>query len=199
MSAGKASEEGQAQKRPRVYQTIVVEGRDDMSAVLAAVDANVLWTHGYGITQNTLDMIAAAYEKTGIVIFTDPDHAGRQIRERLTKLFPEALQAYLTQDQAERSGDIGIENARPEDILRALKAAGCENGGSPKAHTQFNMNDMVDLGLTGAEGSAEKRARAGAVLGIGTANAGAYLKRLNHLGISREDIAAALERAETKE
>ena len=32
--------------RPRISRTIIVEGRDDMSAVLAAVDANVIWTNG---------------------------------------------------------------------------------------------------------------------------------------------------------
>ena len=201
---------------PKVRQTIVVEGRDDMSAVLAAVDANVLWTHGYGITQQTLDLISAAYEKTGIVIFTDPDHAGRQIRERLTRLFPKAKHAYLTQSQAEKSGDIGIENAKPADILRALEAACCEietgdsetgdgpvkNGDGSRLHNGINwknenqnrpqFQDLVELGLAGGEGSAEKRARAGAALGIGTANARTFLRRLNSFGISLEELAAAM-------
>ena len=201
---------------PKVRQTIVVEGRDDMSAVLAAVDANVLWTHGYGITQQTLDLISAAYEKTGIVIFTDPDHAGRQIRERLTRLFPKAKHAYLTQSQAEKSGDIGIENAKPADILRALEAACCEietgdseTGDGPvkigdgsRLHNGINwknenqnrprFQDLVERGLAGGEGSAQKRARAGAALGIGTANARTFLRRLNSFGISLEELAAAM-------
>ena len=205
MSSGKAAAEGQDAGRLRIHQTIVVEGRDDMSAVLAAVDANVLWTHGYGITQQTLDLIAAAYEKTGIIIFTDPDHAGRQIRERLAKLFPQAKHAYLTQSQAEKSGDIGIENAAPEDIMRALNSAIGEGGtGDGPGFQNVNkwesgiwdrpqFQDLVELGLAGSEGSAEKRAKAGAVLGIGSANAKTFLKRLNYLGISTKELAAAVE------
>ena len=189
---------------PRILQTIVVEGRDDMSAVLAAVDANVLWTHGYGIKQQTLDLIAAAYEKTGIIIFTDPDHAGRQIRERRSKQVPQAKHAYLTQDQAEKSGDIGIENAAPDDILHALKTAIGEDGtGDGPGFQNVNkwengiwdrprFQDLIDLGLAGAEGSAEKRAKAGAVLGIGSANSKTFLKRLNYLGISSEELTAAV-------
>ena len=203
MSAAQSPSGGVDVSRPKILQTIVVEGRDDMSAVLAAADANVLWTHGYGITQNTLDLIAAAYEKTGIIIFTDPDHAGRQIRERLAKLFPDAKHAYLTQDQAEKSGDIGIENAAPEDIRRALKAAiGGETGDGPGSQNvnkweseiwdRPQFQDLIDLGLAGGEGSAEKRAKAGAVLGIGSANAKTFLKRLNYLGISTEELAAAV-------
>ena len=69
--AGQALDTTERKVLPRIEQTIVVEGKDDVSAVLAAVDANVLWTHGYGINQNTLDLIKAAYERTGIIIFTD--------------------------------------------------------------------------------------------------------------------------------
>ena len=43
-------------------ETVVVEGRDDESAVLAAVSANVITTHGYGIRPETLELIKTAYE-----------------------------------------------------------------------------------------------------------------------------------------
>ncbi len=173
--------------RPRISRTIIVEGRDDMSAVLAAVDANVIWTNGYGIRQQTLDLIEEAARRTGIIIFTDPDHAGRQIRERLTKLFPGAGQAYLTRSQAEKDGDIGIENASPASILAALDAAAGTEG-CPSDRQPVTMQDMFDLGLAGAEDSAGKRAAAGSRLGIGTANSKTFLKRINYLGISFEDL-----------
>jgi len=197
-----AGEKPQSSEKPRVLETVVVEGRDDMSAVLAAADANVIWTNGYGINQKTLDLISSASEKTGIVIFTDPDHAGRRIRERLSGIFPSAKQAYLTQDQAEKDGDIGIENAVPSDILRALKAAGCcfdgcpvstaSGHGSSELSGSITIDDLVLLGLAGCPGSAEKRARAGARLGIGTANSRTFLKRLNYLGIGAKELAQAL-------
>ena len=46
----------------RIKETIVVEGRDDQRAVLAAVDANIICTHGYGISASTLDAIVKANE-----------------------------------------------------------------------------------------------------------------------------------------
>lgn len=171
-------------------QTVVVEGRDDASAVLAAVSANVITTHGYGIRQETLDLIKTAYETCGIVIFTDPDHAGRKIRERLTALFPDARQAYLSEDQAERAGDIGVENASPEDIIRALQAAGCGEGRAFEAGgtAAVTMDDMMRLGLAGGPESSGKRVRAGGRLGIGSPNAGTFLRRLNYLGIGLERL-----------
>ena len=206
--------------KPSVRQTIVVEGKDDMSAVLAAVSANVIYTHGYGINPQTLELLEAAYERTGLVIFTDPDHAGRQIRERLSRLYPDANHAYLTQTQAERDGDIGIENAAPADIINALRAAGAEfsgmweaakwagpsygtgnkgaqkiTGKDPK-DAPVTMEDLIIFGLAGGEGSAQRRCAVGARLGIGSANASAFAKRLCRMGISREELIGALEKQE---
>ena len=193
----------------RLLETVVVEGRDDMSAVLAAVEANIIITHGYGITQQTLDTIRAAYERNGIVVFTDPDHAGRRIRERLTVLFPEAKHAYLSERQASKNGDTGVENASPEDILKALISAGCRasdgleeacagRGAENEGYKEVTIDDMAALGLTGQTGSAERRASAGEVLGIGNANAGAFLKRLKRLGIGLTELEAACAEAYRK-
>ena len=193
----------------RLLETVVVEGRDDMSAVLAAVEANIIITHGYGITQQTLDTIRAAYERNGIVVFTDPDHAGRRIRERLTALFPEAKHAYLSERQASKNGDTGVENASPEDILKALISAGCRasdgltgacarRGAENEGYKEVTIDDMAALGLTGQDGSAERRASAGEVLGIGNANAGAFLKRLKRLGIGLPELEAACAEAYRK-
>ena len=186
----------------KLKETVVVEGRDDMSAVLAAVEADIIITHGYGITQKTLENIEAAYKRNGIVIFTDPDHAGRRIRERLEALFPDAKHAYLTERQAQKDGDTGVENALPEDILKALTAAGCKaadgpDGGDPQRdadgnpYTEVTADDMAALGLAGHQESSERRAAAGEVLGIGSANAGAFLKRLRRLRIGLSELEKA--------
>ena len=186
----------------RLLETVVVEGRDDMSAVLAAVEANVIITHGYGITQETLDTIRAAYDRNGIVVFTDPDHAGRRIRERLASLFPEAKHAYLSERQASKNGDTGVENASPEDILKALLSVGCRasdglaeafpgRGAENEEYPEVTIDDLAALGLTGQSGSAEKRASAGEALGIGSANAGAFLKRLRRLRIGLSELEKA--------
>ena len=166
----------------RIKETIVVEGRDDLSAVLAAVEANVICTHGYGIKKTTLEEIKKANETCGVIVFTDPDHAGQVIREKVLSVCPNAKQAFLTKSQAYKDGDIGIENAKPEDIINALNAAAASVGGKDK----YTMADMDRLGLSGASDSAKKRAALGAKLGIGSGNAKAFLKKLNYLNIDEE-------------
>jgi len=179
--------------KPGIREVIVVEGRDDVSAVLRAVDADVLCTHGYGISQRTLEQIKNAYESRGIIIFTDPDHAGAAIRNKLTSEFPGALQAYLTQGEAEKDGDIGIENAAPDAILKALEAAG--RTARPKGPEDAGLpvfDDLVALGLAGTPGSAALREAVGARLGTGFANGNAFVKRLQRRGISRRELADAV-------
>jgi len=169
----------------KIKETIVVEGRDDESAVLAALDANIICTHGFGIRKETLEIIEKAYKTTGIIIFTDPDHAGETIRERLTKLFPEAKQAFLTRGEATKADDIGIENANPQSILKALEAA---HAMESKGKDEFTMEDMFELGLTGLPDSSKRREELGKKLGIGSANTKTFLKRLNYMGIKKDEL-----------
>ena len=173
----------------RIRETIVVEGKDDVSAVRKAVDANVIATHGYGISEATLSQIRAAYEATGLILFTDPDHAGRSIREKLTKLFPDAKQAYLTYDQARAKNDIGIENASPADIDAALSRAEATEQTAPAE--EITEDDLARLGLTGLPDSAERRAAVGAALGVGYANGKTFRKRLNYMHVTRSALEEA--------
>ena len=51
---------------------------------------------------------------------------------------------------------------------------------------------MISSGLSGSEMAAARRARIGAMLGVGCANAKTFLKRLNHYGVTQEEFSAAL-------
>lgn len=175
--------------KQRIHEVIIVEGRDDIDAVGKAVDADMIATHGYGIRQSTLERIRYAYETRGIIILTDPDSAGQRIRRRLTELFPEARQAYISRNEAKSEHDIGVENASPEVIRKALEAAGRTFASGTE---EYDAGDLIDYGLSGGAGSRELRDRLGRKLGIGYGNAAAFLKRLNGYGITRPDLERAL-------
>ncbi|MBQ4507078.1 MAG: ribonuclease M5 [Firmicutes bacterium] len=175
----------------RIREIIVAEGRDDEAALKRAVSAGVIVTHGYGISAETIALIEKAYKEKGIIIFTDPDHAGGEIRRKLTQLFPGAKQAYLSRPEAERRGDIGIENAEPEAIIRALERALATPEAAPEA--PIAREELAELGLAGGEGAMSLREEVGKRLGIGAGNAAAFVKRLNEFAISREELRKAWE------
>ena len=175
----------------RVREIIVVEGRDDTAAIKKSVDAVTIETHGYGITERTWKLIEKAYAEKGIIIFTDPDHAGQQIRKRLLQQFPKAKEAFLDRSDAEKAGDIGIENATSEAIRAALEKAHCvveKDQGEPR----FTMEDMVDSGLVGQADSALRRQSVGKALGIGYGNGKSFLQKLNKFGITAEELYKAI-------
>jgi len=176
--------------RLRIREAIVAEGRDDQSAILRAADAQVITTHGFGIRPETLELIEKAYNERGIIILTDPDRAGEDIRRRLSALFPGAKQAYIARTDATKAGDIGVENASPEIIAEALKLARAADA-EPSDGGELSSGLMYALGLSGGEGSMELREAVGKALGIGGGNASAFRKKLVSFGISREELIAA--------
>ena len=194
-----------AEKRPekmnnmeklRVKEVIVVEGRDDTNAVLRAIDGLTIETHGFGIKAETWSLLEKAYEEKGLIIFTDPDYSGEEIRRKLTARFPDSRQAFLTRSEAERKGDIGIENASPEDIAEAIRKA---HFTAASGDAIFTEDDLFAAGLTGRSDAAQRRQKLGCRLGIGYGNAKGFLKKLNQFGVSREDFEESVKMLEDEE
>ena len=169
-------------------QVLVVEGKSDIQRVQQALEVECIATEGFNLRKPVLSRIKDAYEKRGIIILTDPDYAGERIRRFLTKRFPLAQHAYA-------NDDIGIEQASPESIRKALEVLHIE---SMESSELFTMQDLVQYDLSGGSSSAAMRARIGAKLGIGYGNGKQFLYRLNHYGISREAFFAALSEDENK-
>lgn len=166
-------------------EVIVVEGKMDTLAVKKALQADTIETGGFTLNERTLKDIQAAYVKRGIIILTDPDGAGERIRRFLTEKFPEAGQAFVPKIDATANNDVGIEQAKPEAILAALKKA---RHHEINVQNLFTMADLLQNKLNGDENAAQNRAKIGAILGIGYANAKKFLERLNHYGITKEEF-----------
>lgn len=177
----------------KISQAIIVEGRDDVDAVSKACDALIIPTHGYGIASETWHVIDKAYAEKGIIIMTDPDLAGERIRKRLTEKYPDAIQCFLSREEAVSGDDIGIENAAPaaikEAILKALENSGRITDMPEMAEDQaVSSTDLIRLGLTGTEGASELRAAVCRDLGIGYGNAKSMISKLRGFGINKDEL-----------
>ncbi len=169
----------------KIKEVIVVEGRDDVTAVKRAVDAELITTHGFGIREETFLLIEEAQKKCGVIIFTDPDHAGDKIRERLSKRIGGCKHAFLPREEATKRGNIGIENATPESIVAALSKVRTL---VEESSDEFSKHDLIRNDLVGQAEASVRRDKLGKILGIGYANAKQFLRRLNHYGITREEF-----------
>lgn len=174
----------------KIQELIVVEGVDDVDAVKKAVQAEVLPVHGFAVkSKKTLDKILFASERVGVIILTDPDHAGQTIRDTIEKAVPNVKHAYISRKEGTKKDNIGVENASSEAIIAALEKARFKLVDEPET---FTLKDMDQYGLSGAQGSKERRQELGQTLRIGYGNTKQFLARLNHFGISREELESAV-------
>ncbi len=172
-----------------IKEVIVVEGRDDAIAVKRAVDAEIIITHGYGLSKQTLKRIEFANERKGVILFTDPDHAGEEIRKKISSKIKGCKHAFLPREEAKKNGDIGIENASPENIRAALEKVRTEMS---VITNEFTKADLIKNDLMGSEQAGYRRDQMGKLLGIGYANGKQFLNRLNNYGITRDEFEDSL-------
>ncbi len=185
----------------KIKETIVVEGKGDINTIARVCEANFIMTSGLHISKKTYAEIELAINTCGIIIFTDPDSAGRSIRNKIVSLFEEnsdkIKHANITVKEAKKNGDVGVENASDEALILALKEARTERNNlyseqrvreNSQLNESYTLQDLIDLGLAGHKDSAKKRQKICDQLRIPYSNAKSLLKKLNAYGIKREEI-----------
>jgi len=173
-----------------IKEVIVVEGRDDITAVKRAVDAEVIAVGGFGINYKVIERIKEAQRRQGVIVFTDPDFAGEKIRRIISKRVMGIKHAYISRAEGSKDGDIGVENAIPESIIKALNNAKCQ---VKVKRIEFNISDMISNRLTGDVEAKKRREALGKSLRIGYCNSSQFITRLNNYGISKEEFLNALQ------
>lgn len=187
----------------KIREAIVVEGRYDKNTLSQIVDAPILETNGFGIMKDKqqLALLRRVAEQRGIVIFTDSDGAGFVIRNYLKGAIDKRFvkHAYIPDVAGKerrktapgKEGKLGVEGMRPEIILECLHRAGVtvegeEHSGERK---EITKQDLMDLGLSGGQGSSGRRLQLIKRLHFPEhMSANALLQALNLL-YSREELA----------
>jgi ribonuclease M5 len=178
-----------------IREMIVVEGKEDTTAVQRAVGADTIETGGSAIGEDVLRRIELAQARRGVIIFTDPDAPGERIRKIVTERVPGCKHAFLTKEEARGRRGIGVEHASDAAIQRAL-----EGVRSPDSDTgelgEIAWSDLLNTGLIVHASSARRRERMGELLGIGYANGKQFYKRCLMFRITRLEFLSALEQLE---
>ena len=89
-----------------IKEVIVVEGRDDITAVKRAIDAEMIATGGFGINKKVIDRIKEAQKRKGVIVLTDPDFAGEKIRSIISKRVPGIKHAYISRAEGTKGDNI---------------------------------------------------------------------------------------------
>lgn len=175
----------------KIKEFIVVEGKDDTTAIRRAVDADTIETNGSAINSETIEKIRLAQKNRGVIVFTDPDFPGEKIRQTIAQNVPGCKHAFLAKEEAlkKRGKGLGVEHASPESIKKALQQAQLM---SETIIEEISQDDLIDAGLIGGEGAKERREKIGKILKIGYTNGKQLYKRLMMFQISKQEFAAAI-------
>lgn len=179
-----------------IREVIVVEGKEDTAAVQRAVEADTIETGGSAIDREVLERIKLAQERRGVIVLTDPDHPGERIRSIISEHVPGCKHAFIHVADARNKGEVGVEHASPDVIRRALAQLKTE---TVDAVSEISWEDLRSCGLVLHPQAAERRARMGALLGIGHANGKTFLKRCRVFQITRDEFWSAYKRMEETE
>ncbi|MBO9131291.1 ribonuclease M5 [Bacillus sp. 165] len=175
----------------KIKEIIVVEGKDDTTAIKRAVNADTIETNGSAVDNAVIDRIRLAQQTRGVIIFTDPDYPGERIRKIISEKVPGCKHAFLPKEEAlaKRNKGVGIEHASNESIRRALGTVKQEMA---EYKGEVTWEDLVDAGLIGGDKAKDRRERLGKILKIGYTNGKQLYKRIQMFQISKETFGKAI-------
>lgn len=157
----------------RLKMPLVVEGRYDKSALSGYIDGVIITTGGFSIFNNKEKQALIRRAATdGIIVLTDSDGGGRQIRSFLSGILPPESIHHVFIPKIEgkekrkrapgKAGVIGVEGMKPEVILKILSPFICDdisaNDLSAVSKKEITKVDFYKDGLSGTDGASERRA-----------------------------------------
>lgn len=175
----------------KIDEAIIVEGKYDKIKLSSIIDAVIIVTNGFGIFKDSekLELIRYYAEKTGIIILTDSDSAGRKIRGYIKGTvkkgsiknvhIPDIFGKEKRKRTASAEGKLGVEGIDVHILLTAFEKAGITSSERtlPPDITKFTL---YELGLSGRNNSSFLRKELQKSLGLPSLlSSGALLEVLN--------------------
>ncbi len=165
--------------KKRIKYPIIVEGKYDKSTLSSIFDATVITTGGFSVFNSgeKQHLIKRLAERGGIILLTDSDGGGRQIRSFLSGIVPKdrLFHLYIPQiegkerrkSKAGKAGLLGVEGMDREVLERVLApftdGGACEENAAQERVTAL---DFYNDGLSGGTDSSSRRAALAQHLGL---------------------------------
>lgn len=177
-------------KKRKIRQAIVVEGVHDKQKLESVVDALILVSGGTGFSETFLAQCREVNQRQGLILFTDPDFPGNQIRHRIEAVAGPCAHATIRAEEGRSGHKVGIEHAETKVLLEALDHVATFVPGTTETISQ---ETLLNLGLNGQKQSARLRIRLCEVCHIPLCNAKQLHKQLNRMGMTADQLQDLLE------
>lgn len=160
-----------------VKQPVIVEGKYDKIKLESLVEGLIITTDGFRIYKDKekLSLIRAFADNGGVIVLTDSDGAGFQIRNHLkscignrkiTNIYiPDIFGKEKRKEKPSKEGKLGVEGIDAEILRKAFLEAGVLTDHEPQ-EPWITKAELLDDGLTGGENSAGLRKKLASELSL---------------------------------
>lgn len=183
-----------------IAQAIVVEGKYDKIKLSSILDAVILVTNGFRIFRDPEKMALIQYyaRTTGVIVLTDSDRAGFQIRNYLKgavrdgKLYhvyiPDIYGKEHRKEKPSAEGKLGVEGIRKDVLLEAFAKAGVLTDEVPEKADPITRYDLYELRLSGGADSKARRKALQKRLGLPDLLSAASLLEVLNTMMTRQEL-----------
>ena len=183
-----------------IAQAIVVEGKYDKIKLSSILDAVILVTNGFRIFRDPEKMALIQYyaRTTGVIVLTDSDRAGFQIRNYLKgavrdgKLYhvyiPDIYGKEHRKEKPSAEGKLGVEGIRKDVLLEAFAKAGVLTDEVPEKADPITRYALYELGLSGGADSKARRKALQKRLGLPDLLSAASLLEVLNTMMTRQEL-----------
>lgn len=185
----------------KIAQTVLVEGKYDKIKLESILDAKIITTSGFCIFNNEekIALLRKIAVKSGLIILTDSDPAGFLLRNKLKGMLPQGdgvTHLYIPsmkgkekrKKEFSKAGLLGVEGMEAEKLREIFSKYGVLSD-KPCRKELLTKAYLYEIGLSGREGSNEKRDAAAVMLDLPRGmSANAFLDALNILGVKKAEL-----------
>lgn len=151
----------------KINEAVIVEGKYDKIKLSNILDALIIETNGFGIYKDKerRDFIRRLAKERGLIILTDSDHSGFQIRNFIANCakggsvkhlyIPDVYGKERRKEQPSKEGKLGVEGISDDILIKLFSDNGVEYENSQPRELITNY-DLFAAGISGTPEAGKK-------------------------------------------
>lgn len=152
----------------KINEAVIVEGKYDKIKLSNILDALIIETNGFGIYKDKerRDFIRRLAKERGLIILTDSDHSGFQIRNFIANCakggsvkhlyIPDVYGKERRKEQPSKEGKLGVEGISDDVLIKLFSDNGVEYENSQPRELITNY-DLFAAGISGTPKAGKKK------------------------------------------
>ena len=148
----------------KIKEAVIVEGRYDKIKLSNLIDALIIETNGFSVYKDKkkLDFIKRLANERGIIVITDSDHSGFQIRNYLSSAIPKEKIKHIYipdiygKEKRKKEGKLGVEGIDDAILLSLFEKADIKVT-RVQNDDPITSIDMFELGLSGTPNAKQNK------------------------------------------